>query len=124
MEPTIFDYIDSILYKKPLNKADIEYSSSYNIYLINRWLSMYSSDLCNIVNSTINRYGSNISKKEHYEFLYNLISKSSKKKINYIKKTKQNLKEDLDYINEIADMLEISHREAKELIDLESDLNK
>jgi hypothetical protein len=124
MEPTVFDYIDSILYKKPLRKTDIDYSSNYNIYLINRWLSMYSPDLCNIVNSTVNTFGKYLSKQEHYNLLYNLIGKCSKKKINYIKKAKQNSKDDLESINEIADMLEISPREAKELIDLEIYLNK
>jgi hypothetical protein len=124
MEPTIFDYIDSILYKKPLRNADIDHSSTYNIYIINRWLSMYSPDLCNVINSTVNTFGKNLSKHEHYKLLYNLIGKCSKKKINYIKKLKVNGKDESEYIEEISDILEISPREAKELIDLDSHLSK
>lgn len=69
MKDTIFTYINSILYKKNLNEKIQPTTSEYNQYSINRWLSMYSSDVSNIINSTVNRYGSVLEKKEHYEFL-------------------------------------------------------
>jgi hypothetical protein len=54
----------------------------------------------------------------------NLIPKSFKRKINYIKKNKIKSDEDLEEAKEIADIMELSEREIRELIDLESHLNK
>jgi hypothetical protein len=124
MEDNIFNYIDSILYKKPLNDINVEFSPQYNSYLINRWLSMYSIDMANIINLTSNVYGSVLSKEEHYKLLYNLIGKCGKKKINYIKKPKQSEDASSEDINELSEVLELSKREVKELIDLENLLNK
>jgi len=124
MEDNIFDYIDSILYKKSLKDLNIDHSTQYSPYLINRWLSMYSSDIANIINCTVNSYGNVLSKEEHYKFLSNLISKSSRKKISYIKKPKQDLDNDVGEIEDIANIMELSEREIAELIDLESQLNK
>lgn len=124
MEDTIFDYIDSILYKKSLKDLNLDHASQYNPYLINRWLSMYSDDVANIINCTVNTYGSVLSKEEHYKFLNNLISRNSRKKINYIKKPKRELESDSVDVKEIADVMELSSREVSELIDLEKYLNK
>lgn len=124
MEDNIFDYIDSILYKKSLKNSDIENLAQYSPYLINRWLSMYSIGIANIINSTVNSYGSVLSKEEHFRFLNALISKCSKKKISYIKKVKQNADKTSEDIQELVDVMELSKREIKELIDLETHLNK
>jgi hypothetical protein len=124
MEDNIFNYIDSILYKKSLKDSNVEFAPQYNSYLINRWISMYSIDMANIINSTSNVYGAVMSKEEHYKLLYNLISKCSKKKINYIKKPKQSEDTCLEDINELSEVLELSKREVKELIDLTNILNK
>jgi hypothetical protein len=124
MEDNIFDYIDSILYKKSLKNSDVEHSVQYSPYLINRWLSMYSIGIANIINSTVNSYGSVLSKEEHFRFLNALISKCSKKKISYIKKVKQASDKNLEDIKELVDVMELSEREIEELIDLENYLNK
>lgn len=124
MEDNIFNYIDSILYKKSLKDSNVEFSPQYNSYLINRWLSMYSIDMANIINSTSNVYGSILSKEEHYKMLYNLIGKCLKKKISYIKKNKQKEDDNFEDLTEISEILELSKREVKELIDLENTLNK
>lgn len=124
MEDNIFDYIDSILYKKSLKDLNVDHSAQYNPYLINRWISMYSVDAANIINCTVNSYGNVLSKQDHYRFLNNLISKSSKKKISYIKKPKLDTDKDSEDIKEIADIMELSEREIQELIDLENYINK
>jgi hypothetical protein len=122
MSDNIFTYINSILYKKKLNEKIQPTTSEYNQYSINRWLSMYSADVSNIINSTVNRYGSVLEKQEHYEFLYNLLNKCKNKKINYLKKSKKVDGEDLD-VKELCDMYELSEREIKEMIDLQKNIN-
>jgi hypothetical protein len=122
MSDNIFTYINSILYKKKLNEKIQPTTSEYNQYSINRWLSMYSADVSNIINSTVNRYGSVLEKQEHYEFLYNLLNKCKNKKINYLKKSKKVDGGDLD-VKELCDMYELSEREIKEMIDLQKNIN-
>jgi hypothetical protein len=122
MQPKIFDYINSILYKNKLDEKIHPSTSEYNPYIINRWLSMYSPDVANIINSTVNVYGTVLEKQEHYEFLFNLLGKCKNKKINYIKKVKKDNKVE-DDIKELCDMYEISEREVKEMIDLQKEIN-
>lgn len=122
MANKIFDYINSILYKTKLDEKIHPTTSEYNQYSINRWLSMYSADISNIINSTVNRYGSVLEKQEHYEFLFNLLNKCKNKKINYFKKSKKVDGEEID-IKELCDMYEISEREVKEMIDLQKNIN-
>ena len=62
MENTIFDYIDSILYKCK-NLEIGENDSTWNLFMTNRWLSMYSSDMAILVNMTTNKYVLNLSKQ-------------------------------------------------------------
>lgn len=122
MENTIFNYVDSILYKKDLPNNSINHSQSYAPYLVNRWLSMYSADVANIVNSTVNVYGDVFTKEEHFKFIKNLVNKSPKKKIAYIKKKK--VEEVSEEILETAEYMELSKREVKEMIDLQNFLDK
>ena len=84
----IFDFINNILFFK---KNDIELNceeyKKYNSYLINRWISMHSSDNAMIINQTVNR--KNFLCKDpdsQYKFLLNVIPRSKYKKIEYIKK--------------------------------------
>lgn len=121
MSDNIFTYINSILYKSKLSEKIQPTTTEYNQYSINRWLSMYSPDVANIINSTVNVYGSVLEKQEHYELLFNLLNKSKNKKINYFKKSKKDNKDESD-IKEYCDMYEISEREVKEMIDLQNNL--
>ncbi len=116
MKDNLFDYINSILYKSKLNEKIHSTNTEYNQYLINRWLSMYSPDVANVVNATVNVYGFVLEKHEHYEFLLNLLNRCKSKKINYIKKSKSEKEE--DDIEEFSQHYEISKREVKEMIDL------
>ena len=119
MEETIFNYIDSVLFtKQKLNKLN-EDETQFNLYMLNRWCSMYSPDITQIINETTNRYKEIFSlKQDQYNYIFNILPKVKKKRINYIKKIKSEEEKEDDNIPIIAKNLEISEREVKEYIDL------
>lgn len=116
MSASIFDYINSILYKIKLTEKIHSNSSEYNQYMINRWLSMYSPDIANIINGTVNFYSNNLENQEHYNLLYNLIPKCRKLKINYLKSKRESSEDEelLDY----CECNEVSIREIKNSSDI------
>jgi translation initiation factor 2 alpha subunit (eIF-2alpha) len=119
MQDTIFNFIDSVLFnKKKLNTIN-EGETEFNIYMVNRWCSMYSPDIAQIINQTSNQYKEVFTlKQDQYNFLFNILPKRKKKKIEYIKKQKvENEKQD-DLIPAISKKMELSQREIKEYIDL------
>jgi hypothetical protein len=118
MEENIFNYIDSVLFhKKKLNKIN-ERETQFNLYMLNRWCSMYSPDLAQIINQTSNQFKEVLSlKQDQYDFCFNMFPKSKKRKIEYIKKQKtETIQENTDF-KSLAKNFEISEREAKECID-------
>jgi len=110
---TIFDYINDILYhKKGDLLSNVEHESGYNPYMINRWLSMYSPQIANLINLTSNRlYSVFETKSESYKFLLKVLPKSKPRRIGYIKKVKKEKKDELDVIETLASSLELSKRE-------------
>ena len=110
---TIFDYINDIIYHKKGNLlSNVEHESGYNPYMINRWLSMYSPQIANIINLTSNRlYSVFQTKKESYDFLMKILPKCAPRRINYIKKVKKDKKEEIDVVELLASSLELSKRE-------------
>ena len=119
MEETIFNYIDSVLFtKQKLNKLN-EDETQFNLYMLNRWCSMYSPDLAQIINETTNKKTEFLAlKQDQYNYLFNILPKVKKKRINYNKKVKIEEEKEDENISIIAKNLEISEREAKEYIDL------
>lgn len=114
MEDTIFNFIDSVLFnKKQLNTLN-EGETQFSLYMVNRWSSMYSPDIASIVNETTNRYGKLFeTKQEQYEFALNILPKSKRKRIEYIKKTKEDKVEENPEIPMMAKCMELSEREIK-----------
>lgn len=110
---TIFDFLNDILYRKKgdlLNNVDNE--SSFNLYMVNRWASMYSTDIANIINHTTNRYYSIFeTKHESYNFLLKLLPKVKFRRIHYIKKKTKQKPDDAEVIKQLAAHLELSQRE-------------
>ena len=114
MEKTIFDYINSLLYTKKKIDINIE-DKSFILYLFNRWVSMYSPELCYYVNETLNKrlYEIFPNINEQYNYAYNILPKMYYKKINYIKKLKSNndkskLEKEHNTVKSYADDLELS----------------
>ena len=123
MADTIFTYIDSLLFDK-VYKSSINYEENqYNNFMVNRWCSMYSTDVSEIINQTVNRTWSQlVTKEDHYKFLFYLLPKQKRKKIEYIKKLKVVAvkKEDNNIDAILAKNKELSIRE----IQLYKDLQK
>lgn len=95
---TIFNFIEATIFTKNtelLQSTDDE--KEFSPFMVNRWVSMYSPDMANVVNETTNRY-SNIfeNKKDLFNFYVSILPKVNFKRISYIKK---NTKEDKDIEN-------------------------
>ena len=123
MEETIFNHIDSVLFtKQKLNKLN-EDETQFNLYMLNRWCSMYSTDIAQIINETTNKKMEFLTlKQDQYNYIFNILPKVKKKRINYIKKIKNEENKEENYISSYAKVLEISEREIEEYIDF-LDLN-
>lgn len=120
-----FDILRVLLFrnKNTVNlELDHEGMQSFIPYMINRWLSFSDKSKAIFVNETFNRFSALFDDKaENFKFYYNLIPKSSYKKINYIKKNKENKKEQLiedDKLKIIAQNNCVSMREIKMYLDL------
>jgi len=119
---TIFDVIKDILFTKKqtcFNTVDEE--GDFIPFLVNRWLSMYSSQVA-LTSNIINKYlGVFDNKKDLYSLFMALFPKVPAKKINYIKKIKENKDDkELDTVSLIAKNKELSQRE---ILDYISKLN-
>lgn len=125
MEETIFNYIDSILFnKKKLNKIN-ENESGFSLYMVNRWCSMYSTDVCKIINETANKYAKSfVTKQEAYDFLFNILPKNKKKRIQYLKKNKEQKEEEGPDIKLMSDKMEISTREVNSYLEMLEEFSK
>jgi hypothetical protein len=79
-------------------------------YLCNRWLSMASKPIAQIINITFNRW--NTSDTQYYATSLRCLLPKYKKHINYIKKSIQNESEtDNDSIENFSQVMELSVRE-------------
>jgi hypothetical protein len=118
----IFTLINSLFFSKKHIDLNSDDESQFNAYMINRWMSMYSIDMVDIINSTSNRYAHVFgTKQDQYNWFYNLFPRVRFKKISYIKKKKEETKsnnkaEDLTSL--IAKNHEISEREVRMYQDL------
>jgi len=112
---TIFDYISSILFTKKKISTTIDAETEFVPFLVNRWLSMYSSP-CAIIANTINRYLSTLNKLEIYNLCVACFDRQPNKKINYFKRKKEELKENNQAIPMLAKTYELSQREVTDYI--------
>jgi|TARA_R110000868_G_scaffold138335_3_gene352399 hypothetical protein len=116
MKNTIFDYVNAILHSK--NKSvftNMDDESTFSSYMINRWVSMYSPEMANMVNQTTNKYVNIFNtKQEFFNFYISVYPRLHQKRINYIKKTKsEKEKEEDEMLPLIAKAQEMSLREVK-----------
>lgn len=66
----LFDILKSLTTKKDLSKEE-DFEKQYNSFMVNRYLSMNSNTVPHA--NIMNRYSSNIPKKQQYRFLQNTI---------------------------------------------------
>lgn len=125
---TIFDQIKSILTTKNRIEINLDNESEFSLYMIDRWISMYSPELATVINQTTNNWWNIFStKQEQYDFLFYLLPAYRFKRIQYIKKTKKDKKgtkeqEIENILKIIANNKQISFREAKEMYELQKDI--
>jgi len=110
----MFDYINKILYKgKESDISNINEDKEFQPFLIQRWCSMHSAPVAQIVNDTTNRYWKNLeSNKDWYVTLKTILPACKFKRISYIKKAKKDASnKSTATLQKIANNLEISERE-------------
>ena len=109
---TIFDYIKDITVTK---RGDLPLDQ-YVPFLVNRWLSFINPTVCFSINQ-VNSKTLLEDKEMHYKTMLSLFPKMKYcPKINYIKKIKEDEKEEDVKIKIIAETFEISKREASILM--------
>lgn len=118
---TIFELLNDILYKKKGDKlSNPDAEAEFQPYLVQRWLSMYSPDISQLINQTTNiLYSAYENKQEWYKAFLTIIPPCRFKKISYIKKSieQQKLnKDEREYIKTLAAHYEISEREVKDYL--------
>ena len=116
----MFTYLNDILFhKKGDALSNIDSESEYSMFMINRWISMYSIDICTVINSTVNWLHPIFdTKQQHYLFLLRVLPRYRHKFIQYIKKTKEDTDEEAQkYAELLSANLELSRREVKYLIE-------
>lgn len=113
----LFEYIKDITtYKK--GNLPLE---DYIPFLINRWLSFITPQICSAVNESVNSLG-NIDKQLHYKLLLKLYPKSKPPFIKYVKKVKEEKTKEDERVDMLASNMEMSRREAKLLLELKEQL--
>jgi len=122
---TIYDIINSILFKKPIDRSAIE--ELHAPFMANRMLSFYDASTIELANE-INRIGHQFNDKQvSFNFFNTIIPKLKFKRIQYIKKEKKPVLKKADEekilkIELVSNRLEISKREAKKYVDILSAL--
>lgn len=113
----IFDFISSILFKKQKNCLNtVDEENNFSPFMLNRWLSMYSPLVavhCNIINRYLGIFEN---KKELYNFFLAVMPQVTSKRINYIKKHKEEKNDTNSDIEKVAYSLELSQREINQYI--------
>ena len=92
---TIFDILSSILFTKKPIELNLENEKEFNLFMVNRWISMHSPEKAALINSTTNKWWSLFdTKQQQFDFLMHLLNKSKYKNIDYIKKAAKQKKAD------------------------------
>lgn len=116
----MFDYLNKVLYKtKTPDTSNINESEEFVPYMVQRWSSMYSPEIANLINETSNRHWSTLSdKKDWFSYLHGVIPPCKFRRVSYIKKKKEE-KTASNKINitKVASNLEISSREVSGYIE-------
>lgn len=120
----MFNYLNDILFNKKGNElSNVDDEQNYNMFMINRWISMYSPDVCNVVNSTVNWLHPVFeTKQQHYQFLSKVLPTYRRKFIQYIKKSKNENDEEENSISLLSKNLELSEREVKYLLEQQKNI--
>lgn len=113
---TIFDILNSLLHTKKDLDLNVEDEQMFNMFMVNRWCSMYSKDVATIINSVTNQNigGMFDTKREQFTFMQHLLPRVKFKRIGYIKKKKEAKTEESENLQYLAKSRELSVREIKQ----------
>lgn len=120
---TIFDFIREILYNRTGKLLEDDNTKQiFQPYMVQRWLSMYSPQMAQQLNRTLNRQWQSFEDKDMwYKAFMGMVPKKHFRKINYLKKNKDYKKKE-PYVNEIISALatqhQLSKREIKDIIEI------
>lgn len=111
---TIFDIINSVLFTKKRDcLTSIDQENTFAPYMVNRWVSMYSSSVipaCNKLNKYLSVFDD---KKMLFSLFLNTLPKVKSKRLSYIKKQKEQQIDIDEKIALIAKNKELSQREVQ-----------
>jgi|APCry1669190156_1035279.scaffolds.fasta_scaffold02853_3 hypothetical protein len=118
----MFEYLNKILFKtKGLDTSNIDEVKEFQPYLIQRWCSMYSPQVSNLVNQTSNRVWPVLDNNTAwFNYLHGVIPACKFKRTSYIKKKKEteSVTNSKQAVKTLANHLEISAREVNQYIEL------
>jgi hypothetical protein len=120
----IFEFLSDIISKKSgTTLEDSEREKEFIPFLIQRWLSMYSTEFVYILNCSTNSFWRVFKdKQDWYKYFLCMIPRSSNRGIKYIKKVKKEHTTkgvDKDKIQFLAERLELSQREISQYVQAE-----
>jgi len=120
----LFDLLDRLLHSKRDLSCNIG-DEPVHPFILNRWISMYSTQMAILINNTGNWMYSVFDSDQHkyFKFLQQFLPRVPKRRIFYIKKNKQpNQPTDDEHqkkVEILARNLELSEREIKCLLEYE-----
>ena len=127
---TIFNILDDIFRTKTgelINNNEFD-SALQSPYMLQRWVSMHSTQAALLTSETTNKLCKGLSddKEMWYKLYLILIDKNkSYKKIRYLKRDKKIVNEDRDkLVSDLARRYEISKREAENMMKLQEELSQ
>lgn len=121
---SIFDINDDLTYNKP------DYKLSPNDecvpYMHQRWLSFIDPVYCHLLNEIYNmKVAAFTDNQQFYDFMKCILPRKKAFKIKYIKKTKVTADPaNEDAVEELANILEISKKEVREMLSINKDVLK
>jgi len=118
-QTTFFDNLKNIIYNKDktLLESELDYKN-FSLYMMNKWLSFYSNEMCSIINKLSNTNNKVFDDNKYwYKFLFGVIPSLKYKRIEYIKKNKEKVdKISPEVLNFLANQMELSQREIREYV--------
>ena len=125
---TFFDNLKNIIYNKDrsLLEGELDYKN-FSLYMINKWISFYSNEMCGIINKLSNTSNKVFDDNKYwYKFLFGVIPTLRYRRINYVRRNidKPN-KVSIEVLSFLANQMELSQREVSEYVKFfDIDVNK
>ena len=104
---SFFDFVNNIAFDRNPIDINIADSQLYSAYITNRYITFINKECTILINNTVNKHGLAYNNELHYNLLFNLIPKTKRRFIRYVKKKKKDKKS----FERTAELYELSRRE-------------